>query len=111
MTVMPVDRPTVPGRPSVLMLDEIDLATGEMDALSSIANVIVSSFASKKHATANDQHCTSSNREEFLCDLDNKYANIFGIYRHFKASKSVTVSLGSQLTFVHFSSGTGHWQV
>ncbi|OCF36236.1 2-hydroxyacid dehydrogenase [Kwoniella heveanensis BCC8398] len=65
-------------KPSILFLDDVLLATAEYEDLHRVADVL---------------HVTPQSRKEFLLDLtQHKFGNVVGIYRHFKADRSITVT-------------------
>lgn len=67
------------GKPKVLLLDQIKLATPELAQLSSIAEVVES---------------TAKSRSELLSKFQpsGEYSDVVGIYRHFGASRSIKVT-------------------
>lgn len=66
-------------RPKVLLLDQIKLATTELNQLSKVADVVES---------------TAKSRQELIDKFkaDGEYAQIVGIYRHFGAARSIKVT-------------------
>ncbi|WWD20512.1 hypothetical protein CI109_104988 [Kwoniella shandongensis] len=96
---------TISNTPKVLFLDSIKLATSQLKSFQKVATVIPN---------------TSKSREEFLSDLNTKYKDVSGIYRHFKASESIKITgrfdeelvgrLPSKLKFIAHN-GAGYDQI
>jgi len=87
-------------RPIILFLDPINLAKEPYLELKQVADVVVREVIRQMDSIADlPQTLTSRSREDFLTHLrDGVYGNFVGIYRHFKADRSFTVSFGD--TFV-----------
>lgn len=83
-------------RPIILFLDPIELAKEPYLKLSQVADIVVREHVGQTSSLSDLlQYLTARRRKEFLVHLQNGvYGNFVGIYRHFKADRSLTVSFG-----------------